>query len=271
MNNTMDISQDHPLDHEENSFSEDDHTRSSVSATNLGFARDDSPEGLVRRENSAIRCVKLFAILVLLCAAGTVAGLIFQYTKGSEQASFRSDFVLISEAITQSLLQDAEVYFTSAQSIATTITILMEAYNTTQVEFSVPLPRYKSLTTEIVKSSYFATWNPLIRSDDERRQFEEMVVAKENEGFFNQLSHPDCFVCGNENMAPSTPDAVVVFPGTGQYQCDDLDFGGRNGLVEESACSFVTNMVIKECACVPSSTTEKQGTSGGHQTGSFDS
>jgi hypothetical protein len=267
INSTMDRFQG-LFDHEEGSSSEDDENPSSVSEANeVDLARDDSPKALVRRENSAIRCVKLFAILVLLCAAGTIAGLIFQFTRGSEQASFRNDFVLISESITRSLLQDTEAYFTSAQSVATSLTILMEAYNTTQIDFSVPLPRYRSLTAEIVASSYFATWSPLLRSEEERIQFEAAVASKEQEGFFDTLSHPPCFVCGDENMTPSTPNAVVVFPGTGQYQCDDLDFAARNGLIDESACSFVTDVVLEKCSCAPSTakgnTREKRSPSEG--------
>jgi class 3 adenylate cyclase len=239
------------FDNEEDVFEEDADERaipSPASATN-DAARDDSPDALVKRENSAIRCVKLFAILVLLLAAGTVAGLVFAFTKGSEKSRFENDFVLISKAITQSLMQDAEAFFSSARSIATTITILMEAYNATQIDFSVPLHRYKQLTNEIVKSSYFATWSPLLRSDEERRQFEAMVAAKEKEGFFDQLFYPVCFVCGEENMVPSKPDAIVVFPGSGQYQCDDLDGAGRNGVIDSSACNYVTSMVLEECSC----------------------
>jgi hypothetical protein len=215
--------------------------------------RDISPEALVRRENRAIRLLKTFAILVLLAAALSAAGLIFQYTKGSEQATFESDFDLISEAITQSLLRDAESYIKSAQSIATALTILIEAYNTTQLDFSVPLPRYKSLTSEVVTTSYYATWSPLIRSDEERLQFEAMVKSKEEEGFFAEMTHPPCFVCGDIGLAPSTPDAVVVFPGSGQYQCDDVDFAGRNGVIEENSCAYVTNLVVDQCACKSSS------------------
>jgi hypothetical protein len=232
----------------------------SATTNDKSCTRDDSPEALVKRENATIRCVKCFAILVLISAALSAAGVIFQYTQGSEQASFRNDFVLISKAITQSLLQDSESYVISAQSIATTITILIEAYNTTQLDFSVPLRRYKELTNEIVKSSYYATWSPLIRSDEERVQFEAMVASREKDGYFDQLTHPLCFVCGDENLAPSTPDAVVVFPGVGQYQCDLLDAGGRNGQISENSCSFVTSLIIENCACKPTKTSKTETT-----------
>jgi hypothetical protein len=226
----------------------------SGTANERSCARRDSPEDLVRRENRAIRYVKLFAILVLLTAALGTAGLIFQYTKGSEQASFQNDFVLISEAITRSLLQDAEAYVNSAQSIATAITILIEAYNTTQLDFSVPLSRYKSLTAEIVKSAYYVGWSPLIRSDEERLQFEAMIDTRVKEGFFDETKHPPCYLCGGENMAPSKPEAVVLFPGVGQYQCDDLDLAGRYGLIENGACPYVASLMLETCSCEQSST-----------------
>jgi hypothetical protein len=215
-------------------------------------ARDDTPEALVRRENRAIQCVKLFAILVLLGAALTTAGMIFQYTQGSEENSFHNDFALISEAITQSLLQDTGHFFSSVQSIAGVMTVLMEAYNTTQLDFTFPLPRYKMLTAEISKTSFFATFSPLIRSDEERRHFEAMVSAKEKEGFFDTLFYAPCFVCGEEGMSPSTPDVIISFPGAVQVPCGGLEYAGRNGLLEEVSCPYLTSRVVEACSCQPS-------------------
>jgi hypothetical protein len=213
-------------------------------------ARDDTPEALVRRENRAIQCVKLFAILVLLGAALTTAGMIFQYTQGSEKSSFHNDFALISEAITESLLQDAGNVFSSVQAVATTMMILMEAYNQSQLGFTVPLPRYKALTAELAKTSYFVTFNPILRSDEERRQFEAMVIDREEEGFFDTLFHSPCYVCGgDEGMSPSTPMTMVSFPGAVQVSCGGLDYAGRNGLLEEAGCPYISSRVAAECSC----------------------
>jgi class 3 adenylate cyclase len=228
----------------------------SVSPTNAATASPGrySPEALVRRENRAIRCVKLFAILVLLAAATTTAALIFQFTRGSERDRFRNEFVFISEAIARGLMEDASLYVSSAQSIATALTILIEAYNATQLSFNIPMGRYGNLTSEVVRMSYYASWNPLIRSDTERQQFEEMVKQKYEEGFFTSGSNPICYVCGDQNMAPSTPEAVVLFPGIGQYDCDDLYRAGLVGYLDATSCSAVTTRAINECSCVLSTT-----------------
>jgi hypothetical protein len=225
----------------------------SAEACGRSGIRDDSPEALVWRENRAIRCLKLFAIVVLLVATLLASGMIFQFTRGSEKATFESDFALIAEAITQSISRDTNSYISSAQAIATTVTLLIEAYNTSKLDFSVPLSRFQSLTAQVVISSFYATWSPLIRSDEERHQFEKMVAKKEEEGFFEEFFNPPCFVCGEESMAPSTPDAIVVYPGLGQYKCGDVDAAGRTGVIKEASCSYMTSPVLEQCACKASS------------------
>jgi class 3 adenylate cyclase len=222
-----------------------------------GCNRVDSPEGLVRRETRAIRCLKFFAILVLVTATVSAATIIFNFTQRSERDAFRSDFALISEAISHSLLRDVQHYFSCAQSIATTITILLEAYNTTQVSFTVPLHRYQSLTSEIINIPSLATWNPLIRSDEERRQFEKMVSTKETEGFFSDTMNPLCFVCGSDDIVSSTPTKLVTFPGIGQYRCDELHIAGVAGAFDVPTCSAITSRVIDECSCNRSSTKQE--------------
>jgi hypothetical protein len=233
------------------------HYSSSASDGTSGRNRVDSPEGLVRRETRAIRCLKSFAILALVTATVSAATIIFNFTKRTEHDAFRSDFALISEAISHSLLRDVQHYFSAAQSVATTITILLEAYNTSQVSFTVPLHRYQSLTSDIINIPSLATWNPLIRSDEERRQFEEMVSTKEKEGSFSETANPLCFVCGSGGIVSSTPTKLVTFPGIGQYRCDELHVAGTAGAFDAPTCSAITSRVIDECSCTASTTKQE--------------
>jgi class 3 adenylate cyclase len=229
-----------------------DNTAVSSTSEDRNPGHDDSPDALIRRENQMIRSVKALAVLVLIVAALVAAGVIFEYTHGTEKSSFQNDFILISEAITQTLLQDCDVFISSAVSIATTMTIVMEAYNETQLTFGIPLPRYESMASDRVTLSDYVSWNPLIRSDEERRQFEAMVASREQEGYFDSLSSPTCFVCGDEDMAPSTPDVVVAFSGANQFSCEYLEYAGKVGGIDEFACPYVTSRVVSECSCSPS-------------------
>jgi class 3 adenylate cyclase len=265
MTDTFDLSSK-PADGEANNFYERSHDLSSPTSRvdrdptseSHSLARSDSPEALLLRENRAIRCVKIFVCLVLLAAAVSIAGFIFGFTSSSEKENFRNDFALISDSIAENLILDSSQVFTSAQSIATAMTILLEAYNTSAASFYVPLPRYRSLTKEIVKFSQFASWNPFLRSDQERREFENMVRQKEKDGFFAEGLNPPCFVCGDENMAPSTPEVMVLFPGNGQYSCDQLDTAGHNGVLEKTYCTTVTSFVKEKCSCLPANTTKSE-------------
>jgi class 3 adenylate cyclase len=208
-----------------------------------------SPEALVHREDQAIFCLKALFVLVLLFAASSVTSTIFILTRDSQRRSFESDFAFIGQSMAETLVDDVAAVFEAGRSISTSLSVIMAAYNSSQITMSVPIPMFSSLTYEAVQRTSFASWNPLIRNDDERRQFEEMVTAREEEGYFSDGINPPCFVCGDAAMTPSKPSAFLTFPGIGSFACGTLDVAGRASIIPENACAVATQTVLDECAC----------------------
>jgi hypothetical protein len=214
-------------------------------------SRFDAPGHHLRRLNRTILIIKLLLAGVLLAAAGACAGLVYRFVGNSQRASFRSDFSLIANYITEALLDDTASFFEIGQSTAIALTLIMKANNATQLDFAIPVPEYRILTDKATKLVHYTTWNPLLRNDEERRQFEEMVDKRESEGFFDQEVNPVCNVCGDESLSPSTPDVIVVLSGIGEYSCYLLYDAGLGGLVNAGVCPFVTEQIIEKCSCAP--------------------
>jgi class 3 adenylate cyclase len=208
-----------------------------------------SPEALVHREDQAIFCLKVLFVLVLLFAASSVTSTIFILTRDSQRRSFESDFAFIGQSMAETLVDDVAAVFEAGRSISTSLSVIMAAYNSSQITMSVPIPMFSSLTYEAVQRTSFASWNPLIRNDEERRQFEEMVTAREEEGYFSDGINPPCFVCGDAAMTPSKPSAFLTFPGIGSFACGTLDVAGRASIIPENACAVATQTVLDKCAC----------------------
>jgi hypothetical protein len=180
-------------------------------------SRDDSPESQVHQLNRTIKALKLLLAAVLLIATAVSAGLVHTSISNSEEHLFHSDFELIGDSIAAALVDDTSYFFQVGQSTAVALTLIMKANNATQSSFSIPVPEYRSLTDAVTKETYYASWNPLLRNDDERRQFEKMVAVKESEGYFSAEINPPCYVCGDEELAPSTPELIVSLSGIGEY------------------------------------------------------
>jgi class 3 adenylate cyclase len=210
---------------------------------------ESSPDVLIQQEDRALLLVKILFLLVLVAAAGVTATFIYIYTKESQARSFRSDFSLISRAIAESLVDDTAFFFNAGQSVATTLTVLMQAYNQSQTTFSIPLSTYRAISNGIGAKATYVTWNPLLRDNEEREQFERMVAARESEGFFSEGAIVPCFVCGDENMAPSTPDVELEFPGVGRWTCDATYQAGLQGVMPAAVCPSVSEAVIDTCSC----------------------
>jgi class 3 adenylate cyclase len=208
-----------------------------------------SPEALVERHDQALLIVKILFVVVFILVAGAATSLIFVFTRDSQKRSFESDFSFIAQSITATLADDMAYFFKASRSISTALTVIMAAYNSSQLEMTVPIPMFSSLTQEATETASGASWNPLLRNDDERRQFEDMVSAKEHEGYFSEGLYPACYVCGDETLAPSTPSTLITFPGIGTYSCRTLDEAGRSYILSEGSCVAATSAVVEQCAC----------------------
>jgi hypothetical protein len=212
-------------------------------------SRFDSPGHQVQKLNRAILATKCLLALVLLAAAGGLAGLVHKFVGDSEKESFVSDFALVSNYIAEALVTDTSYVFELGQSAAVALTLLMKTSNTTQHTFALPVPEYRSLTSAATKAVYYATWNPLLRTDEDRRNFVEMVAKRDSEGYFGDETKSVCHLCGDENSSPSTPELVISVSGVGEHSSKLLYESGLDGLVTGPFCPILTKEVMAKCSC----------------------
>jgi class 3 adenylate cyclase len=248
---------------EEGDFDIDEASRSSKELLAETPRGNNAPRNQVRNLNRAILATKCLLAFLLISAAGSLAGLVHKFVRESEKERFASDFAFVSKYITEALITDTSYIFELGQSTAVALSLLMKTSNTTQLNFALSIAEYRSLTLSGTKAAYYATWNPLLRNDEDRRQFETMVTSKESEGYFIDDTTSVCHLCGDENLSPSTPDVVVPLAGIGEYACGLLYQAGLDGLVSGEICPLMTKAVVEKCSCATtdSSATKNQTTS----------
>jgi hypothetical protein len=198
-----------------------------------------------------IRYLRIFAVLVLAVAAVATATCIFAFIRDSQRSHFESNFARIAETILTSLNQDLSHHLFSGRTMAAAMTVALQLANQSHLSLAIPPDSFEILFSSAVAStrSPYVSWNPLIRTDDERRLFEDMATRQEKNGFFNIESHPPCYVCGSSNAQPSKMDVQVKIPAVGAYRCSQLDGAGRAGIIPSDSCMIVSEEVQTYCAC----------------------
>ena len=97
---------------------------------------------------------------------------------------------------------------------------------------------WDSVTSEsrLFSRTAFTSWCPLLRTEQERTEFEEMAnlylrreQEKEPEVFV-------CHICGSASREVSTPSQIVEISGFGPLECGDLQSAGYAGLIDVDSC-----------------------------------
>jgi hypothetical protein len=229
--------------------SKDMHDDSDKCSHSCESTRHDTPEALVRQETRVIRALRKFAVLILFSAALIMAGTIFAFIRQSQRDNLKAEFVAISESITNGLLEDSARYVHFGETVVAAIEMAMAITGQDHKNLSIPSLHYNKLVRGPIvgtRSRYF-TWNPLLRSDEERFSFESMVTEKEQEGFVEGGDAPSCYVCGSEDAKPGKPDAQVHTT-EGTYTCDNIDNAARLGLIPLEQCPGLTGL-YEVCGC----------------------
>ncbi|KAG7356993.1 hypothetical protein IV203_001681 [Nitzschia inconspicua] len=90
------------------------------------------------------------------------------------------------------------------------------------------------------------SWNPLLKTDVERLSFEGFAQTQT----FKVGAEPECFLCGSERRGYSNPDHLVNIPGFGIFRCDQLEMSGRQGVIPNGNCAFISDVGRQQgCDC----------------------
>jgi Adenylate and Guanylate cyclase catalytic domain len=223
-----------------------------------------SPEVLVRQESRILHHLRVFAVLILLSTAIIMSASIFAFIRKSEQKNLETEFRLIAESISAGLLEDSGRYVSFGETIVATIEMAMAITEQNHTSFNIPRLHYTNVVRQsiIATRSHYVSWNPLLRSDEERREFEAMVAEKEIKGFFESTGEPSCYLCGSEGVAPTNPN-VQLETGAGKFTCEQLDEAGRLGMIPTAFCPTLEEYFYEVCGCDVSVPNDEESLSSG--------
>jgi class 3 adenylate cyclase len=141
---------------------------------------EDSPEAAVRRDTQNLRILRAFVVLGLLSAAVIVITFIYIYMTNAEEDAFRSEFDEIAAMIVDSFLLDTRFKFGAAQTIATTMTGLIETGAMNKLNMTVSSFDEITRAQRLLSFATMVAWSPILNTEEEREAFEEFAVTKES-------------------------------------------------------------------------------------------
>jgi hypothetical protein len=136
-----------------------------------------------------------------------------------------------------------------ARTISDATAMMLRTTNSTATDLSIPQEDWDNISREsrFHGNVNMVSWNPLLTSDFERLKFEGFAKTQT----FKVGTEPECFVCGDERRGYSQPDRLVDIPGFGIFPCALLETSGRQGVIPEGNCEFITNVGLQQgCDCV---------------------
>ena len=126
---------------------------------------------------------------------------------------------------------------------------MLKTTNSSATDLAIPQEDWDNISREsrFHGNANMVSWNPLLKNDFDRRRFEEFAQTQT----FKIGTEPECFVCGAERRGYSKPDNLVDIPGFGVFPCALLEVTGRQGVIPEGNCEFITNVGVEQgCDCI---------------------
>ncbi|KAG7363704.1 adenylate/guanylate cyclase [Nitzschia inconspicua] len=231
--------------------SDDEEGRSGQSSrSDSGHSSTDNhtADVLVKRENRTVNISRVVVILILIGAMIATAYSVFRFTRDGEEEAYDDAFHNVASKLTSSLVSDTSLKFWMARTISDATAMMLKTTNTTATDLFIPQEDWENISREsrFHGNAIMVSWNPLLKTDVERLSFEEFAQKQT----FKVGTEPECFVCGDERRGYSNPDHLVNIPGFGIYRCDLLEMSGRQGVIPDGNCAFISDVGRREgCEC----------------------
>eukprot|EP00977_Amphora_coffeiformis_P007330 scaffold1588_cov222-Amphora_coffeaeformis.AAC.2 len=208
---------------------------------------EDSPLAIIRKDNQAVSRARALVVLLLLLAALGTSYFVYHFTRQSELQSFEIEFHAIADRMLESFLADTGLRMSQAKTVAAGIAIAMRSQGTQLYNVSFQDEDWLRLTFELntVGRSSMIAYSPYLKSDDERRHFED--YAARSTGFAGGKYAP-CYPCG-KGVETTNPNKLFEFAGTGIYKCIDVYIGSIAGNIPPDYCGTVAQEFESDCGC----------------------
>ena len=134
------------------------------------------------------------------------------------------------------------------RTLSTAVTVAMVSTGSSKTNLTIPASLWDSMTqsARLNGNAILVGWNPLLESDEERREFEAFAAPQSIQSGANE----ECFVCGSPDRGYANPEDMVLFVGYGQYKCGNVEASGRKGLYPASICDIISVAAQEVCECV---------------------
>jgi Adenylate and Guanylate cyclase catalytic domain len=211
----------------------------------------DSPEVLVRREDLAIRVLRILLLLGILLVAGATVSFGYIFTSKSEHIAFATEYEAVAPTIVSAAMMDMRSKLSVARSLAATVTLAIENTGQPVSNLTISSDSWSSLTIESrFRSNSGATWLPFLYTDEERRDY-EAYTRRSITASNSEASNPPCYFCnGNMNQAFENANDEVELPGVGTYACWELMYAGTHGIIAKDLCPLLQSKVSETCVCI---------------------
>lgn len=215
-------------------------------SSNSSEEQRDAPEALVRQESNAIGAIRVLAAMLLLIAAAAASVSVFRFSRNVEVRAFQADFRSSADRLTGIFISEFSLRYTMSRALSAAVTLAMESQQVSHTNFSFAPGRMEELASGIMLSSRGAgtSWSPLLRTDEERRQFEAFVQRKEES---QQVER--CYVCGSPTRTYKNPQDHSEIPGYGSFTCQEIEVAGLDGVIDPQFCDLVSATVSVDCVC----------------------
>jgi hypothetical protein len=165
----------------QNDFTVDDITGRSTNDENANNSNVDSPEVLVKSKNRAFFIVRSLLFAVLFSAAVGTSALVYIFAQNAEEKTFQTEYKAISEVMVGVLMDDMTRFLWTGKTAASALTIAMATSNVSPKALAILSQHWAQFTAGIIAptGSPYVTWSPLIRTDNERAEFETFIMELE--------------------------------------------------------------------------------------------
>jgi hypothetical protein len=248
-NDNNDNNNNNILERDDLAISEVDshHSRAATTIADPG-ENDDSPEVLVRNENNAVQFFRIILLLLLLITAILSASFFGWYLHRNEAKTFQHEYNTLARTMVRSLYDATQRQVWLCRSLANTLTVAIAQHDGHShdgvsylegIHFNLDVETWATLTREsgVESISRLMAYSPLLSNDDERRRFEQALLASEDGGF----SIPNR---GEESQQLST----LTHSDNGQHEANESNTSGDTEV--DNISNFLAGDVTPSAPCV---------------------
>ena len=120
--------------------------------------------------------------------------------------------------------------------------------NTTAATFSMTQREFDDISREALHYGdvSLVSWNPLLRTDEERSEFERYAESARADA---SMETP-CLLCGNTSRGIQNPEKQIALSDDRQYTCGEIEAACLEGNIVENSCEETRRIALEQgCIC----------------------